>query len=172
MGAGPLHLVRRFAGSLVPVGPSPTDRQWAESLLGDGERGLWHRMRAADRRHAAGVARRVQAAMPDAGREVLAAALLHDVGKVESRLGTYLRVVATVCGRVADERTVDDWVRSRGITRRIGLYLRHPRLGAEMLRMAGADELTAAWAAEHHLPPEEWTVPPAVGQVLKDADDD
>ena len=41
-----------------------------------------------------------------------------------------------------------------------------------MLGMAGSAPLTVAWAREHHLPPEEWTVPLEVGEVLKAADDD
>jgi hypothetical protein len=32
--------------------------------------------------------------------------------------------------------------------------------------------LTVAWTAEHHLPPEDWTVPTDIGQILKAADDD
>ena len=43
---------------------------------------------------------------------------------------------------------------------------------ADLLGMAGSAPLTVAWAAEHHLPPDEWTVPVAVGEALKAADDD
>ena len=53
-----------------------------------GEAGLWRRMSAADRRHAVVVARRADATLGTAAtREVLAAALLHDVGKIDSGLG-------------------------------------------------------------------------------------
>ena len=41
-----------------------------------------------------------------------------------------------------------------------------------MLALAGSDPLTVAWAREHHLPEDEWTVPTAVGEALKAADDD
>ena len=41
-----------------------------------------------------------------------------------------------------------------------------------MLAMAESDPLTVAWAREHHLPAEQWTVPASVGPVLKEADDD
>ena len=44
--------------------------------------------------------------------------------------------------------------------------------GDDLLGLAGSAPLTVAWAAEHHLPPEEWTVPIAIGQALKAADDD
>jgi hypothetical protein len=103
---------------------------------------------------------------------VLAAALLHDVGKVEARLGTYGRVVATVSAAVAGRDTAELWSRGRGFTRRVGLYLRHPELGADLLALAGSDPLTVAWAREHHRPPDQWTVPVVVGQALKAADDD
>ena len=48
-----------------------------------------------------GVARKVEVALGDeASRPVLAAALLHDVGKTESGLSTYGRVIATISGGV------------------------------------------------------------------------
>jgi hypothetical protein len=172
--ARPTHLVKRFFGSLVPRGPKPADEAWAESQLVPGELELWERMPRVDRRHAAGVARRVAAVVGEDERPVLAAALLHDVGKLDADLGVYGRVIATVSGAVVrhDPETISDWTRTRGFTRRVGLYLQHPRLGGDMLAMAGSDPLTVAWAREHHLPPEEWTVPNDVGTVLKDADDD
>ena len=41
-----------------------------------------------------------------------------------------------------------------------------------MLGIAGSAPLTVAWALEHHLPAEQWTVPLPVGEALKAADDD
>jgi hypothetical protein len=166
------HLVRRFAGSLRPGGPSAADEAWAVAWLGDGERALWRRMGGPDRRHAVGVARRVVATLdvpPE--RPVVAAALLHDVGKVDAGLGTFGRVVATVAAAVAGRRRggTRRWPASGG---RLARYLRHDAIGATLLHQAGADPLTVAWAREHHLPPDRWTVPAAVAQVLKAADDD
>jgi hypothetical protein len=54
----------------------------------------------------------------------------------------------------------------------VGLYLQHPKLGGDLLGIAGSDPLTEAWAREHHLHPDDWTLPPHVAQALKDADDD
>ena len=167
-----LHLVRRFFGSLRPGGPGAADEAWARSFLVDGEARLWARLSGADRRHVVGVARRVVAALADRERPVVAAALLHDVGKLDSGLGTYGRVVATLSAAVAGRSSAEQWSRSRGFTRRVGLYLRHPELGGDMLALAGSDPLTVAWAREHHSPPTSWSVPAAVGQALKDADDD
>ena len=144
-----------------------------ERAPADRARDLAARCRAQDRRHAAGVARRVERALGDeATRPVLAAALLHDCGKSVSDLGTYGRVIATLSAKVAGHDMAMAWSETSGFTRRVGLYLEHPRLGADLLGLAGSAPLTVAWAAEHHLPPEDWTVPAEIGQVLKDADDD
>lgn len=168
-----VHLSKRFAGSLLPLGVPKPDREWVGAQLLPGEVEVWNRMDRADRRHAAKVARRVERALGDeATRPVLAAALLHDCGKSVSGLGTYGRVVATLSAKVAGRETAVAWIETRGFTRRVGLYLEHPRLGADLLGMAGSAPLTVAWTAEHHRPPEEWTVPLDIGAALKAADDD
>jgi hypothetical protein len=164
------HLARRFAGSLWPGGPAPSAEAWARSFLTPGEQALWVRMSGPDRRHAIAVARRLTGATTDpAATTNLAAtpaALLHDVGKVESRLGTLGRAATTALA-VAVGR--DRLARSRG---RMGRYLRHDALGAQLLEQARSDRLTVTWAREHHLPSERWTVPHALGEALKAADDD
>jgi hypothetical protein len=167
------HLARRFFGSLRPGGPSTADDAWACSNLLPSEIELWRRMPNADRRHAVGVAQEVERALGDeATRPVLAAALLHDVGKIESGLGVYGRVVATLCGLVAGREAAKDWTRRRGFTRRVGLYLMHPDLGGDLLGMAGSDPLTETWARQHHRSPDSWTIDRHVGATLKAADDD
>lgn len=171
--ARPSHLARRFLGSLRPGGPAPAEERWALECLLPGEQALWHRLSGADRRHAVGVARQVERSLGhEAARPVLAAALLHDVGKVESGLGTYGRVVATVSAAVAGPDMAASWRRQRGFVRRVGLYLQHDRLGADLLALAGSDDLTVAWAREHHRPSAEWTVPAKIAGALKAADDD
>lgn len=171
--AAAAHLVKRFFGSVVPVGPKQEDEAWARSHLLDAEVEIWERMSRVDRRHAAGVARRVEVALGnEATRPILAAALLHDCGKVVSGLGTYGRVIATLSVKLAGHDIATAWSETRGFTRKVGLYVEHPRLGADLLGMAGSAPLTVAWTAEHHLPPEDWTVPREIGEVLKAADDD
>lgn len=170
--AGSLHLVRRFLGSLSPVPLKARDEAWVAALLGPGERQLWQRMSSADRKHSVLVARQVQAdigpALGHDARPVLAAALLHDVGKVEADLGTFGRVAATLVGR----RRADGWTGAPGARGRVATYLRHDVLGAELLEEAGADPLTVAWAQQHHRPEHDWTVPLEVGRALRAADDD
>lgn len=165
--AGSIHLVRRFLGSLSPLPVAAEDEAWATAHLGAGERQLWQRMSLADRKHSVGVARRVAAELGQE-RAVLAAALLHDVGKVEADLGTVGRVAATLVGR----RRAARWDDAAGLRGRVAAYLGHDAIGGALLDEAGADPLTAAWAREHHRPEQDWTVPVAVGRVLRDADDD
>jgi len=161
------HLSGRFFSSLSRRQPPITDEAWALVHLLPGEQAVWRRMSAPDRRHAIGVAQRVDVALgPAATRPVLAAALLHDCGKVEAHLGTFTRVGATVwAGVIGRERAA----RGRG---RVARYLRHDLAGAVLLQSAGSDSLTVAWAGEHHRPRSEWTVPAAIGEALKAADDD
>lgn len=168
-----VHLVRRFAGSLRPGGPSPADDAWAVASLNDGEAVLWQRMSGADRRHAVGVARAV---VDDLGagatRPVRAAALLHDVGKVDAGLGTIRRSVVTVAALAVGRERAQRWRDRPGQVGQAGRYLCHDEIGARLLAGASSDPLTVAWAREHHLPSDRWTVPAEVGTALKSADDD
>ena len=175
MGAHPIHLVRRFFFTALPTNPRKSDDAWARAQLLPSEIELWDRMKPCDRRHSVGVARRVEQALGDDGtRPVLAAALLHDVGKIEANFGAYRRAVATMSAIAVghDEVVIRAWTRTTGFVRRCGLYLQHPKIGGDLLGLAGSDPLTEAWTREHHLPESEWTVPMAVARALKDADDD
>jgi HD domain len=123
------HLVRRFVTSLSRTPPSAADEAWAGSSLTAEEAKLWARMPNADRRHALEVSRRFLELRADATREEIAGALLHDVGKVQSGLGTWRRVLATVVGPR---------------TRRFRQYHDHEQIGANMAAQAGADPATVA----------------------------
>jgi hypothetical protein len=161
------HLAKRFFGSLRPGGPSAGEVAWVRTQLLPGEWDLWSAMPGPDRRHSAAVARRVEADLgPRATRPVLAAALLHDVGKSASRLRTPGRVVATVTAGLVGRDRAAAWDSA------IGRYLRHDRLGAALLEQAGSDPVTVAWTREHHHPRERWTVGADVADALKAADDD
>jgi hypothetical protein len=174
------HLAARFFAAVLPIGPASADESWAVAHLLDGERDLWHRMSGPDRRHAVGVARDTIRLLgsDQAPRAVVASALLHDVGKVESSFGTFARVWVTVAAVAFGRSRLLRWAGepsgngrpSRRV--RVGLYLTHDRLGAELLERAGSQALTVSWAAEHHLSPDRWTVNPTIGAALKAADGD
>lgn len=155
-----VHLARRFFGSLSARPPDAADEAWAIGHLLIGEVELWRQMSNPDRRHAVGVALEVERLLDaDATRPVLAAALLHDVGKVDSGLGTFARAAATIVNR----RQGDG---------RFARYRRHDIIGAELLAAAHSDDLTVVWAREHHLEPNRWTLDRRVATALKAADND
>ena len=106
-----VHLARRFAASLTPRPPVASDREWALSLLSPAEADLWQRMAVQDRRHSILVARRFLELCEAPVREEVAAALLHDVGKLASGLGTFRRVLATVIGGLSHSAGVRSRIR-------------------------------------------------------------
>jgi hypothetical protein len=108
--------------------PSIAGELWADEHLLAGERRLWIRMSNQDRRHSIAVARRFVASRPSATRAEIAGALLHDVGKIESGLGTFARSFATIVG----PRTV-----------RFRSYHDHEAVGARLVAAAGSDPVTA-----------------------------
>ena len=122
------HLAKRFLGSLSSVAPTVADEVWAESFLLDGELALWRRLSNVDRRHAIHVTRRFEA-LGSWTRDEMAAALLHDIGKIASQLSTLERVGATILG----SRT-ERWRR----------YRDHERIGVELCREAGSSAATLA----------------------------
>ena len=172
------HLARRFVGALRPGGPSASDEAWVQGVLSEPEYALWAKMANHDRRHSVAVARRVEqtlAAPPEAGDDRwLAAALLHDVGKLDSGLGVFARVGATLAGGAAGHDAADGWSTRRGLTRRVGLYLRHPELGATRIRLVGGRDEAARWAGAHHRVDAVTAsgLPPVVADALLAADDD
>jgi hypothetical protein len=128
------HLTRRFWSSVSPVEPESGDTAWAESQLLDGELQLWRRLTAPDRRHAIMVARRFESHGHTWLRDELAGALLHDIGKLDSGLGTFGRVVATIIG----PRTA-----------RFRRYHDHERIGADLLAAAGSSQITVELVRGH-----------------------
>ena len=172
------HLARRFFGALRPGPPSQANSAWVASVLAPSELELWKRLVNHDRRHSIAVARRVQHALA-ATTEAddprwITAALLHDVGKLDSGLGVVGRVGATLAGAAAGHDMADAWSAKRGVTRRFGLYLRHAELGETRLRVIGARAEAAVWAGAHH-DEAAWatlTFPDEVVAALDAADDD
>lgn len=120
----PWHLVARFFRSLSAAPPSIAAETWADDRLSAAERELWIQLCNQDRRHSVGVARRFVEVRPHATQSEVAGALLHDVGKIECRLGTFSRVVATLVGPR---------------TKRFRAYHLHEEIGARMASLAGSD---------------------------------
>jgi putative nucleotidyltransferase with HDIG domain len=161
------HLTRRFFGSLRPRPVDEADVTWVRTVLTPAELRVWETLGRADRAESVAVARRAARVLgPDADPAWLAAALLHDAGKTEADLGTFGRVGATVVGIVISKG------RARHLSNRIGKYLAHDDIGAELLRAAGARPEVSAWAGAHHRP-EQWPatgLPAWVATALAEAD--
>lgn len=171
--SGPFHLVRRFFGSLKPGPPEARDNAWALRHMTEGETKLWKQMSNPDRRHAVAVANAVGLELgPEVPREVVSAALLHDVGKTISRLRTPARVFATIFWAINDESKAHKWRNKKTFRGRLAQYRLHPELGSALLADAGAHALTVAWAAQHHLPAERCDIPEQYADVLRRHDND
>ena len=117
------HLIRRFVTSLSRRMPPAIDVAWVNATLRENEHDLWKRMKSYDQRHSIEVARRFTQMHPAFTRDQVAAALLHDIGKVESDLGVPGRVIATVVGPVGT---------------RFRLYHDHESIGLNLCRKAGS----------------------------------
>jgi len=170
-GAG--HLVKRFFGSVIPARPQAGRRRLGGGPAAPGEGELWRQMSRADppprgRRGPAGGDGARLRGHPSRPRGGAAARRRQD----RCRAGHLGRVIATLSAKVGGRDQADAWSESRGFTANVGLYLRHPELGAARLELAGSDPLTVSWAREHHLPEDQWTVPVVIGEALKAADDD
>jgi hypothetical protein len=129
-----------------------------------------------DQRHSIAVARHVQDALAGteyAGdRRWLAAALLHDVGKLDAGLSVPGRVLATavIAVRGRDAPAAD--MACGGLRGRVARYAQHPARGAELIGAAGGPVEAAAWAASHHQSGGPASIPTPVAAALRAADDD
>jgi putative nucleotidyltransferase with HDIG domain len=117
------HLCKRFTYSLCARRPDEAQIMLVQSVLSPNEMHLWTKSAREDQQHSLVVLKRLLNIMPDAGQAAQAAALLHDIGKIESDLGTFLRVVATVGGPR---------------TKRFAKYHDHEQIGLKMLEEAGS----------------------------------
>lgn len=146
------HLTKRFFGALSDQEISSEDRQWAESHLGVGEFALWSRMPNHDQRHAVAVSRRVESALlvsnncPENSTNWIEVSLMHDVGKLPSRLSVLGRVNATVLGGIAKKLGIP----SSRLGHRIDLYVNHNSIGAALIIEAGGSVAASEWALNHH----------------------
>ena len=175
---GLVRLARRFFASVFARSPGLDDQAWVRQVLEPGEYALWEAQPRYDRSHSIGVARRVEYALGDASQpEWLAAALLHDVGKVQCGLGITGRVVGTLLLAGGGRDRVRGWADRSGWRGRFGRYATHGELGGAMIRGAGGREPVAQWAEWHHRlrtlePGALADVPASVATVLKDCDRD
>lgn len=96
----------------------PPDNDAARQVLLSEEMVLWKAMQGRDQKHSLQVLHRFRSFYPSATRAEQAAALLHDVGKIQSDLGWFSRIAVSIVG---------------GRTKRWRDYLDHETIGAALL---------------------------------------
>ena len=115
---------------------------------------LFRRMQPSEQAHAFQVSVRVKAAgLRD--RELLAAALLHDVGKILYPLSAWERV-AIVLARHFFPKAAQRWGQGqpRGLRRAFVVATRHAEWGADLAARSGASARTADLIRHHQDPPD------------------
>lgn len=164
-----LHLASRFVFTLRVITPGQDEVNWVRQQLSDREFELWIRMSSADQAHSISVAKRAFEELPE-DKVILAAGLLHDVGKVVAESGMITRVIAAVAKPLVTPERIE-WLAVRvSFFANLQSFLDYQRIGSELLQAAGSDEFVVRWAAEHHLEKDKWTVDMGRGEVLVRAD--
>jgi hypothetical protein len=129
------------------------DRSFAMTHLSEAEGGLFLGMETADQRHSIRVLQRLLSTGID-DRDLLKAALLHDVGKSYCRIGILHRTAAValkaLLGRLP--AWLADQPRAR-LRRPFYVLQNHPRLGADLLARAGCSERVCRLAELHQSNP-------------------
>lgn len=133
------HLIGRFF-AVATAGPlGEPERIEVESWLNsEGEVAVYWEQSVADQRHGLDSARSVAARFPHR-RDLIRAALLHDVGKRHARLGPFGRSLASVCAKLR--------IPVSGAWQR---YLNHGAEGAKDLADLGCEDLVVEFARYHH----------------------
>jgi len=150
------HLARRFFESLRARHPDIDDQGFVADHLSGAAAAVFWEQPVADLAHAVRVARRVAQALPDRP-ELVRAALLHDVGKRSSGLGTLGRALAT--GLSWTPLRLPDAMRR---------YRDHAAIGAAELADIGCEAPAVDFARNHHGMPDH--IDPTAWSTLQAAD--
>jgi len=143
------HRVAQFFRTLLaPLRPVPLTE--AAAQLSPPLLALFRRMSRAEQQHGIAVCRALQA-QGYADPELLAAALLHDVGKTVASPRLWERVVVVLAEWLLPALAAR-WREGapRGWRRGFVIRHQHPAWGADLAAQAGASPRTVAWIRHHH----------------------
>lgn len=152
---------------------TPNDLVLAEEFLPACLRPLFHRLRRPDQVHAISVLRSVLLS-GERDPDLLAAALLHDVGKTAVPLHLWERVLIVLAGRLSPKAT-RRWGQAhpQGWRRAFVVARRHPEWGAAMVRQAGGSERLVNLILHHQVESEGTSPnPDPLLAILRRADGD
>ncbi len=152
-----LGQVRQQLGFVTPL--APEDYREVERWLPVTALALFRTMSMADQRHSLRVCLALQARGCEE-RDMLAAALLHDVGKAEGRVPFWTRPVivlgkrlqpvwltdVTVAPELIEQAQIPRW------RRELSYAWWHAEVGAQLAARAGLSEHTILYIRTHHLP--------------------
>lgn len=144
-----LGKIGRLFRALSPAQARPDDA-WAAKKLPNPELEVYQRMDPRDREHAVRVAQKLLELHPEAGGEVIRAALLHDCGKQVRPYNVFERVLV---GLIAPEGPRSSQT-SSGLQARTAMDVRnnHPQIGANLILEAGGNARVAELVGIHHNP--------------------
>ena len=127
-----MNLFRRTLHAFLP-GLIHADDGFARSRLTDVEYGLYSLLDVRDRAHSVHVAKVLLHAHPAADRNLMAAALLHDVGKSQLEFNAWHRIVVHLYRR----RGLPQEPLAAGLRGALQLREHHEAIGARLLHEAG-----------------------------------
>lgn len=143
------YRLRQFWRLLTAHPLPPAAWEEIEGVLSPQEVALFRRHSPADRQHAYRVLRALRSANRD-HPALLAAALLHDVGKTRYRPKAWERVVGTLAERLFPGQIARWGTGNPGGWRRpFVIRMQHAAWGAEMAAAAGSAPLTVALIRRH-----------------------
>ncbi|MBN1145768.1 MAG: HD domain-containing protein [Anaerolineales bacterium] len=146
-----LYRVVQFWRALT-ITPSPEELSQARQLLSPNLLALFLRLQASEQAHSLSVFRRLRE-HHETNPDLLAAALLHDVGKSRFPLRLWERVEIVLGRKLCPERA-KRWgqAEARGWRRPFVIAEQHAAWGAEMAAGAGASAMTVALIGRHQEP--------------------
>lgn len=137
--------MKQFALTLIaPL--RPVDHAYVGAHLSPALHALFRRMPRAEQLHGIDIARQL-AAQDHRDPDLIAAALLHDVGKIVAPPRLWERVIVVLVEHAAP--TFAAFCPLRGFVAR----RRHPEWGAHLAARAGASPRTSDLIRRHHAPP-------------------